>query len=151
MNPPAARPALQKNQAFSRDSDEEVLDDDNVTKRKRRQKGKKQPKAKSAKRTHNNEQGEYFVLDGQADDADDAHDEDVNDHQLGFYQGELKQLVVRAIIYMRLFLLNMEAYPSKEELIKWAEKSFSASCQVAFGINYKGVFSASCHEKDAAS
>ncbi len=53
--------------------------------------------------------------------------------------------------HMRLFLLNMEAYPSKEELIKWAEKSFAASCQVAFGINYKGVFSIAWHEKDAAS
>ncbi len=82
-------------------------------------------------------------MDGQPDkpdEPDETHDDGVKDHQLGFYQGELKQLVARAIFYMRLFLLNMEAYPSKEELIKWAEKSFTASCQVAFGINYKGVF-----------
>ncbi len=38
-----------------------------------------------------------------ADDAEEAHDDGIKDHQLGFYQGELKRLVARAIVYMRLF------------------------------------------------
>ncbi len=60
---------------------------------------------------------EYFDLDGQlgdagdADDANSADDTSVKDHQLGFYHGELKRLIARAIVYMRLFLLNMNPYP----------------------------------------
>ncbi len=68
------------------------------------------------------------------------------DDRLGYYQGEEKKLVVRAIFYMRLFLLNMDAFPAKEGLIKWADKSFAASCQVAYGINYRGVSSTSLVE-----
>ncbi len=99
-------------------------------------------RTKGVKKNVQNEQYEYFDLDGQHDDADNAgnaHDDVISDHQLTFYQGEQKRLVARAIVYMRLFLLLMEAYPSKEELMKWAQKSFEASCQIAFGINYKGV------------
>ncbi len=112
----------------------------------------KKPTKKMAAKNRNNEQGEYFDLDGQPGDVDadadaDADNDGVNDHQLGFYQGELKRIIARAIVYMRLFLLNMEAYPSKLGLIKWAEKSFVASCQVAYGINYKGESGASWFEK----
>ncbi len=98
-NPPPARLASHLKQVFSCDSDEEALDDNNVTKKKRRQKGKKQPKAKASRMTYSSEEGEYFVLDGQHDDADDAeeaHDDGIKDHQLGFYQGELKRLVARS-------------------------------------------------------
>lgn len=128
-HPPPARPAHpSKNRVHIHDDDEE--DGTKVTRRK----GRKQ---KQAKKNVGNEQGEFFDLDGQTGDADAADDD--GDDKLGFYHGEHKKLVIRAIIFMRLFLLNIEAYPSKGDLMKWAEKSFSASCQVAFGINYKGM------------
>ena len=117
-----------------------------LTKRRRKGQLKKQAprKPKRAPKNSRNDGGEFFDLDAGLDDACEEEDEEdeepeVNDHQLGFYKGEIKKLVSRAIVFMRMFLLNMDAYPEKEELIKWAEKAFNAACQMAYGVNYKGM------------
>ena len=68
----------------------------------------------------------------------DEEDEDENSHQLSSYKGEKKVIVKRAIIYMRFFLLNVNAYPEKDDLVKWAYKAFKTSCQVSYGPNYEG-------------
>ncbi len=75
-------------------------DGDNVTKTKRRRKGKG---TKAARKNRDNGTGEYFDLDGQhgeIDDLDDAHDVEIKDHQLGFYTGDIRRLVALAIVYM---------------------------------------------------
>lgn len=91
-------------------------------------------------------------MDGQPDDGtgDRAEAEGrgngVPEHQLGFYQGENKKLVIRGIFMMRMFLLNMNGYPEKDELADWAEKAYDAACQLAYGINYKGMIQLLCRE-----
>ncbi len=104
-------------------------DDADITKVKRRGKAKRQ---KQVKNRYNGPE-EFFDLDGHGGDADAIADTvtETEDDKLGFYHGEHKRLVIRAILYMRLFLLNMDAYPTKGGLMKWAEKSFAASSNVA--------------------
>lgn len=117
---------------------------DGATRRAKR----KRKRGKRSKGSRNNVEGEYFDLDEQLDDgvghgeADDGETDGrdrIMDHQLGFYQGNKKKLIGRAIVFMRLFLLNMDAYPAKVTLIKYADKAFTVSCQVAFGVNFKGI------------
>lgn len=135
--------SLQMNKmSLYEDEDDEGDEGDAVKTTKRRSKPKAKTR-KQAKKVADN-QGEYFDLDGQAGgEAEDDVDEVVMDHRLGFYQGEEKKLITRGVFYMRLFLLSMDAFPTKDALAKWADKSFSASCQIAYGINYKGLSSTS--------
>ncbi len=99
-------------------------------------------KSKASKRNAGNEDGEYFNLDGEPDNDDNDEgqmDNNVMDHQLNFYKGDMKKLVLIAVFLMRMFLLNMNAYPEKAELMNWGKKAFEAACQMTIGINYKGI------------
>ena len=150
MNFPPARPATQNSsvprQHLPLYEDEEIEEEETGEAAKTTKRRKKPSKAKKGRATKKpvDSQGEFFDLDGQsganADDNDEEPEgEAILDCRLSYYQGELKKLLVRAIFFMRLFLLCTEGFPSKEALIKWAEKSFAASCQIAYGINFKGL------------
>ncbi len=92
------------------------------------------------------ETGEVFDLDAGVVDGDDEDDNDelgVNgplEHQLGYYKGELRVTVVCAIFLIRIFLLNMNAYPDKLELLEWAARAFASACQLQYGI-HEGAYS----------
>ncbi len=85
------------------------------------------------------EEGELFDLDGDGDQTNDSDHDGAMPHQLRYYKGEVKQLLIKAIFLMRIFLLNMNAYPDKDQLIKWASKAFLAACQMMYGVGYEGM------------
>ncbi len=120
--------------------DEDEDDGDVPTNIKRRRNGdlrKRAKKSKARKRNVDNEDGECFDLDGQPDDGDDGEGDrgnDTMDHQLGYYQGFMKKLVLHAIFFMRIFLLNMNAYPEKEELMKWGGESIRSGLPGGFWV-----------------
>ncbi len=102
---------------------------------KKRRKGKK--RAKVSKK--HDEQGKVFDLDGEDGHANDSDSDGAMPHQLRYYKGEVKELLIKAIFFMRILLLNMNVYPDKDKLIKWASKAFLAACQMKYGISYEGM------------
>ncbi len=137
--------AVRRGNGIEFDEDEDDSDSDGAINAKRRRNGnlrKRAKKSKVSKRNVGTEDGEYFNLDGQPDNNDndeDQKDDGAMDHQLNYYKGDMKKLVLIAVFLMRMFLLNMNAYPEKAELINWGRKVFNAACQMTLGINYKGI------------
>lgn len=104
---------------------------------KKRRKGKK--RVKPSKKSRKEESGEVFDLDADGEEEEEITEKDgVMSHQLSFYKGEEKIIVKRATVFIRIFLLNMHAYPDKDVLARWASKAFIAACQLSFGPYYEG-------------
>lgn len=103
---------------------------------------KRKRKIKPSKKIRKAEPSEVFDLD--ADGEEEEEEEEITErdgvmsHQLGFYKGEEKVIIRRALIFIRIFLLNMHGYPDKDVLAKWASKAFIAACQLSYGPYYEG-------------
>lgn len=104
---------------------------------KRPRSGSKSKKPKKKKTNSGSE--EVFDIDGVGSDEDEEDEDDTASHQLGYYKGEKKTLMKQAILFVRLFLLNMDAHPEKDQLVSWAHKAYMAACQLIYGLRYEGA------------
>lgn len=107
---------------------------------KKRWRGTRKKTKPSKKKRRQEEPGEEFDLDVDGDEDEVSEREGIMSHQLGYYKGEDKIIVKRAIVYVQIFLLCMNGYPEKDQLTKWASKAFEAACQVSYGPNYEGAY-----------
>ncbi len=115
-------------------SEDENLDDEDdeplrATSGKRRQGQKKRPLKKIS-----NELDE--------DDADATTKGKMTkaETRLNYYTGRTLSILKRTIIFMRLYLLTCNGFPSGTKLHKNAKKFYKASCQLLLGSTWKGMF-----------
>lgn len=59
-------------------------------------------------------------------------------HQKGFYTGNKKKLVELAVSKFKIYLLNVNAFPSNEELREWTKKLYVSAGRDLFGEGYQG-------------
>lgn len=58
-------------------------------------------------------------------------------HQLRFYKGEKKNLIDIALFFIRLYLLNVNAFPDVDDLLLWSRNAFTAACKAMYGAKYQ--------------
>ncbi len=111
------------------DVDEEIvaLPPQNKKKRRKRERAKAQSKTQ-------HEDTEMIDIN---DEDESASLEGPQPHQLKFYKGETREVIELALFFLRLYLLNVNAYPSADELITWSSNAFTAACKSYYGSRYK--------------
>ncbi len=60
--------------------------------------------------------------------------------RLGYYTGTTLDLLKQSIIFMRLYLLTCNGFPSVKKLLKNAKKFYKVACQMKFGPSWKSTF-----------
>lgn len=99
-------------------------------------------RSKAPSRNHDSD-AEMIDIDGaqvieDRDESVDASRSGTFPHQLKHYGGETKDILINAVFFFRVFLLNIHGYPDAEQLVAWAGKSFAAATKLRFGSNYHG-------------
>lgn len=104
--------------------------------RKKVRTGKTTTQSSKPKHQHRESEGEEFDLDGGDDHG--TSQEGVQPTQLKYYKGEMKSILEDAVFFVRLYLLNHNAYPTLEEIITWSQNAYVAACKLRLGAKYKG-------------
>lgn len=110
-------------------SEDEVDDPSRASLNKHRQRARKRP----AKKVSDNADED--------DGSDDGKNNSVAACRLGFYKGKTLELLQKAIIFMRIYLLTCNGFPSTAKLLKNAKKFFKAACQLLLGSSWRSTFS----------
>lgn len=113
--------------------------------RKKRRKGRKAANGTTQKpRGGAPTEGEMInICDVGGDEDEDEAENDVDGrqpHQKGFYKGNNKILIESSTIKFRIYLLNVNAFPSALESQEWSEKCFIAAGKDLYGSQHEGEF-----------
>lgn len=113
-------------------------DDCDVDEPPRKKTRKKRSKAKKVQQSDIDSE----MIDIGDDDEDESAPRDgPQAHQLKFYKGQKKNVIDLALFFIRMFLLNVNAFPDADELIIWSRNAFIAACKSFYGANYLRAYS----------
>ncbi len=115
-------------------TDEDDDDEDSVGSPPK--KTKKRQRRKGAKAHSQTQQQDTELIDIDGEERS-ASLKGPQPHQLKYYKGELRTVIDIAIFFLRLYLLNVNAYPDAEELITWTSNAFTAACKSYYGSRFK--------------
>ncbi len=79
------------------------------------------------------------VSGGGDDDEGDVDESGPKEHQKRYYKGEKKTLMEAAVVKLRLYLLNMNAFPSADELLDWSNRCYVDAGIDIYGGRYQGM------------
>ncbi len=101
-----------------------------------RRRPKKRQKRKRANAQSRTQQQDTELIDIEGEEQSTSRD-GPQPHQLKYYKGELRAVIDIAIFFLRLYLLNVNAYPDAEEIITWSSNAFTAACKSYYSSTYK--------------
>ncbi len=103
-------------------------------------------KKKNRKRRNKTKQTDGELIDiggvsagGDDDDEDGVDDSGPKAHQKRYYKGEKKTLMEAAVVKLRLYLLNMNAFPSADELREWSNRCYVDAGIDIYWARYQGM------------
>ncbi len=78
---------------------------------------------------------------GGGDDDEGEGESGPKEHQKRYYKGVKKTLMEAAVVKLRLYLLNMNAFPSADELLEWSNRCYVGAGIDVYGARYQGMLS----------